>query len=356
MKKDLPTVTLLGVDCYNLERSKIAMDICQKHFSFGAVKLLSSIPDDDPRVVPIPPMIKSTEDFSYFAIKEMWKYIDTEHVLFFQHDGFILNPAAWDDEFLKYDHIGAPWYHMGNIHVGNGGLSIRSKRLFDLIGKNWQKIGGVMHPEDNWICEYARDFLEKEGIKFAPLELASRFSKEGNQRSVVWNGEFGFHGLTYTDISKWLEQNPEYKDIFKQKLDDFTRFMQKYPIYDGTVHVLRSKPLQVETYKKLAKGEKDYDCRIDSDLLELDPVKSGHKIVYRLFRISLAKVGVPTFERKVLKVEKFTSKKDLLEKNRGVEITPSFNIPRWRQNLAKIFGNMIYPKNYSYTIFWFEKK
>ena len=51
--KYLPNVTLITVDCLHLERSKAAADICERHFSFGKVVILSSIKDSDPRVVPI---------------------------------------------------------------------------------------------------------------------------------------------------------------------------------------------------------------------------------------------------------------------------------------------------------------
>ncbi len=178
---------------------------------------------------------------------------------------------------------------------------------------------------------------------------------EGTQKFVVWNGQFGFHGGTYTDISKWLDLHPEYKKVFNWKLNDFTEFMRKYPVYDGTTHVLKSKPIQVDTYKKLSKGERNYDCRMDIDLKWLDEIKSNHKIIYKLQRISLEKVGVKTFERKVEKLEKFGSKNELLLKYPEIQITPSFNIPKWKQRLAQIFGNIVYPNNSPYTILWFSK-
>ncbi len=236
MKTHLPNVTLINMDCVSLEKTKRAADICELDFSFGAVKILSSISDSDSRIIPIP-AIKSREELSNFYITELWKYVDTEFALCFHPDGFILNPSAWTDDFLDYDYIGAPWYHLGEIIVGNGGFAIRSKRLLEYIGKNYKKIGGEFHPEDLWLSEQARPHLEKEGMTFAPEKIAARFSKEGNNRGVVWNGEFGWHGLNYTDISKWFDIHPEYRKFFPQKFDEFTEFMRKYPVYDGTVHV-----------------------------------------------------------------------------------------------------------------------
>src|SRR3989344_1872801 len=355
MKKALPQITLIGVTCKDLAELKTAAGICEKYFSFGAVKILSSIKDDDPRIIPIP-HYNTIRDYNDFVIKELCRYVDTTHIIHFHPDGFILNPDAWTDEFLEYDYIGAPWYRPGSPEMGNGGFSLRSKRLLKLVAENWQTIGGETFPEDQWLCVTARPFLEEKGMKFAPLEIASRWAKEGNARGVVWDGQFGWHGLVYTDISKWLDKNPEYKAKIGQKLNDFTRFMRKYPIYDGTVHVLHCKPIQVENYRKLSRGEKNYDCRLDLDLSELDKIQPGHAVIYTLFRISPEKVGVPTFERRVAGIEKFRSKKELLAKHPKIEITNSFHIPKWRQRFAAIFGNMVYPENEPYSLLWFEGK
>lgn len=355
MKKDLTNVTLITVDCRYPNRSKAGADICQKDFTFGAVKILSSIPDSDPRIVPIDE-INNGKIYSEFYIKELWKYIDTPFALTYHNDSFIANPDAWTDEFLEYDYIGPPWYHVGKLRVGNGGFALRSRRLMKYVAENYKNIGGNLEPEDQWICETARPFLEKEGMKFAPEELAKRWGKEGSLRGVVWNGEFGWHGINSTDMTKWFDKHPEYKEVFVQKFDDFTEFMRKYSVYDGTVHVLQCKPLQVETYKKLSSGEKNYDCRLDDDLSEIPEIKIGHKVVYKLFRILLSQVGVPTFEREVKKVEKFSSKNELLRAYPYIEITPSFNLPKWRQRLVHILGHLAFPNENSYTLIWFEEK
>src|SRR3989344_8933853 len=221
-KRHLPNVTLITFDCVNLKQTLAAADICQRNFSFGAVKILSSIPSNDPRVVPVPELLNDWRKYSEFYIREFAKHVETEFALCFHPDSFIANPSAWEDEFLNYDYIGAPWHHLGKVLVGGGGFSIRSKRLLDYISKNYKRIGGDFHPEDLWICQTAKPFLEKIGMKFAPVELAKRFSKEGDSRGVFWNGEFGWHGLRYTDISRWKEKNPEYNETFKQKFDEFT--------------------------------------------------------------------------------------------------------------------------------------
>jgi hypothetical protein len=225
MKRRLEGVTLLGVDCVDIDRLVQAAEICQKDFEFEDVKLLTSIKSDHVNIVLINP-IMSIEQYSYFIIAELDKYLDTSHVLIIQYDGFILNPDAWSDEFLKYDYIGAPWLVrdfsvnnfgfdkklLGQFVVGNGGFSLRSKKLVslcaDLAKRNFFK---DYDPEDVVICVHNRKFFEDKNIQFAPVELAKAFSYEDDESHNMWDSQFGFHGLGYTDISKWIKQNPGYK-------------------------------------------------------------------------------------------------------------------------------------------------
>jgi len=223
MKKHLPNITLLGLDCVNLERLKLAADICQKHFKFGAIKLLSSIADSDPRVIKID-HVSSIEEYSHFFVKKLHTFVDTDFVLVIQYDGFILNPEAWTDEFLQYDYIGAPWWYEDENNVGNGGFSLRSKRLLSILYYD-DYIQGH-HPEDHHIARTYGEYLRSQGIVFAPESIASRFSIEGCLKELapvkygsIWTNEFGFHGLDETDISSWINLNPEYTvDMNSKKL------------------------------------------------------------------------------------------------------------------------------------------
>lgn len=225
MKKDLKNVTLLGVDCVDIDRLIQAAEICMKDFEFGAVKLLTSLKSGNPYIVSIDE-IDSTQKYSEFCIKEMYKYVDTDFALVIQYDGFILNPDAWDDEFLKYDYVGAPWdiddwaiekfavpkELFGQHIVGNGGFSLRSKKLLELCAK-LDSTGMIKQydPEDMVIGIFYRKLFEENGTKFAPVVLAEKFSYEGDQDGTPWSGQFGFHGLSYTDISSWIAKHPEYK-------------------------------------------------------------------------------------------------------------------------------------------------
>lgn len=226
MKKKLEGVTLLGIDCLNIERLIQAAEICLKDFEFESVKLLTSLPSGNKYIFKIDP-INSTAEYSKFALTELNKYIDTPHVLIIQHDGFILNPQAWKDEFLQYDYIGAPWKVadwsvknfdfpeelLGQFVVGNGGFNLRSKKLISICDK-LIKEGKItrFHPEDVVLSVYYRKLLEDNGIVFAPVELAKEFSYEAeDDQNNLWGGQFGFHGLRWTDISKWAENHTDYK-------------------------------------------------------------------------------------------------------------------------------------------------
>ncbi len=225
MKKRLETVTLLGIDCVDIERLILAANICQEKFEFADVKLLTSLKSTDRRIVPIQ-HIASTAEYSKFVIEELEKYVDTEHVLLIQYDGFILNPDAWSPEFLAYDYIGAPWFVrdlfvnkfdfpkelMGKLVVGNGGFCLRSKKFLNVSAElcregKFKKLD----PEDTALCVWNRDLLEKMGICFAPVDLAKKFAFEDiTEESDKWNGQFGFHGFRWTDISQWTKKHPEY--------------------------------------------------------------------------------------------------------------------------------------------------
>lgn len=223
MKKlNLKNVTLCGTDTINIERQLLAFEICMKYADFESVKLFTNCEqnyttDSGIQVISID-SVKSLRDYNNFNLKHLNTYIDTDFVMIAEHDGFILNPDAWMNEFLEYDYIGAPWPVGEELVVGNGGFSIRSKKLIELtqvdthiqLGEKSQH--KYAENEDWVICMIFRKYIEDKGIRFAPVELAQRFSLEKNGIiNKKWTDQFGFHGLRWTDISNWLKKNPEYK-------------------------------------------------------------------------------------------------------------------------------------------------
>lgn len=199
VKPHLPQVTLLCADTTPKKAWSVeAIEKSRKQCDFGAVRMLW----DDPlnyfnEACKIPPII-GLDGYSKFCIRDMHKYVNTSHALVCQYDGFVLNGQAWSNDFLKYDYIGAPFNPSGI--VGNGGFSLRSKRLMEWISKQeWPDF----HPEDSCICGRHRKEVEDAGFKFAPFEVAADFAMEGRSWDNLewkgipqyWNGQFGFHSL-----------------------------------------------------------------------------------------------------------------------------------------------------------------
>lgn len=183
----LPQVTLFGTDCRDPKGMLRAAEISCRNIDFGKVKIITE-----------PCLFNGRKEYSKFYIKELTNYIDTEYVLIIHTDGYVINPSAWSDEFLEYDYIGATWAYKDNMNVGNGGFSLRSKKLLDILSKLDLE---EYHPEDDIICRKLRPMLEsKYGIRFASEEIANRFSIEAYGSAVFnggnkYSGQFGFHSV-----------------------------------------------------------------------------------------------------------------------------------------------------------------
>ncbi len=265
-------MTLLGIDCLDVQRLVEASRICQKDFIFGKVKLLTSQKSKDKNIINIPHL--SYEGISRFLIKDLHKFFDTSHVLIFQYDGFILNPTAWSDSFLKYDYIGAPWWYDDYQNVGNGGFSLRSKRLCEILA-NDERVN-KFHPEDLMIGRLFRPVLEKHGILFAPECVARRFSFEGGPRvGTKWNGSFGFHHFTKTNLDDWpIFKNAniftDYQFIFRLLKRQRERLQKK----------VRKERLQEITGKYITTNKQVF-CKVDgSSGKHLLLVRNGKRTIF----------------------------------------------------------------------------
>lgn len=207
-KLQLPQVTLICADGANVERCIHAANISCRDIEFGAVKILSHLPSADPRVIPIRPLLDK-KDYSQFVIKEMVDFVDTEFALVFQYDGFALKASAWDNEFLNWDMVGAPWKFRPEKRTSNGGFSCRSRKMMKAI----QQDDKIFLRNDNIITNFAedhvlfyiyREYLEgHHGIRIAPEDVCDKFSIEAwglKPPANKYNGSFGFHGFN-TDFS-----------------------------------------------------------------------------------------------------------------------------------------------------------
>lgn len=181
----LPTVTIVCIDAINNDAKKL-IPLIEQDIIFGSHIFIGN-------------NINSVQDYNLFVLNELAKLIYTEHCLIVQLDGYPLDTSAWTNEFLEYDYIGAPWINFPEMPekewVGNGGFSLRSKKLLEEVAK-LKSDGTVL--EDNFICIENRKLLESKGIKFAPVNLAKKFSVENN----LYTGQFGFHGKLTIEMNR----------------------------------------------------------------------------------------------------------------------------------------------------------
>lgn len=118
-------------------------------------------------------------DYSNFVYDHLLDYVSTQFVMIVHADGFAEHREHWTDEFLAFDYVGAPWPIHFNLRnrVGNGGFSLRSRKLLELV-RGYPIPKTLSAAEDAFICNDLYDYLTENGCKFAPVPLAMRFSCE----------------------------------------------------------------------------------------------------------------------------------------------------------------------------------
>ncbi len=193
---DLPAVTLVCADTANHALALRALEKSREGTRYGRTLFLTDAVPQDVRVpegieVACIAPLASRDAYSRFVLKSLAGHVETSHALLVQWDGYAVNPAAWDPAFLDCDYIGAKWYwYEDDLRVGNGGFSLRSRKLLDALQDPRIVLTDV---EDVTIGRTFRRLLEGEhGIRFASEALADRFSFEA---AYPIGRPFGFHGL-----------------------------------------------------------------------------------------------------------------------------------------------------------------
>lgn len=209
---------MLALGSTKIEENLNALEYSMRGIDFGAVKFIShEEPKDMPEGITFEKYSGydniSYKEFSYYCIYKLVEHVDTEYMLMIHPDGYIINPSLWDDEFLKWDYIGAPWPSVensyidpfGNQHrVGNGGFTLRHRKVLEIphkveipfevnTGDFYKHMNAKAYNEDGNICVHNRHIFEQQGVKFAPIDIAVRFSQEipvPESQGVV---PFGFH-------------------------------------------------------------------------------------------------------------------------------------------------------------------
>jgi len=193
-RRQLRQVTLCAVDTRSPQLAAMSLRRSMAGIDFAQVLLFTHgwaprPPLAGVDVVEIAPL-RSGADYSHFVLRQLPGYIRSSHVLVTQWDGFVVEPAAWRQEFLVHDYIGAVWPDQpAACSVGNGGFSLRSRRF---MAAGMDPRITELHPEDQVLCRTWRAHLEREhGVSFAPPALARRFSFENEEPK---GPTFGFHG------------------------------------------------------------------------------------------------------------------------------------------------------------------
>lgn len=198
MKLDLPDVTLLFVETRAHKITKRVIDDAMSKINFGDVLIYTDnrdlIPVEGARYLDVPdfPNKKEAGQFYYQTAASR---IDTDFALMLEWDAGVKDVSMWSPEFLNYDYIGAPWLvcarEENTLDVGNGGFTLMSKKLATFLASA-PRIFPVVTDWD--LCRKQRAGLEKEGFRWAPRDVATRFSWE---LTPMPEKVFGFHA-TFT--------------------------------------------------------------------------------------------------------------------------------------------------------------
>lgn len=187
----LPEVTLILLTNRDFEGAKAAVDKSCEQIEFGAVKIIWD------------EKINGIDEWNRKIIRELPNYVDTSHALLIHQDGYVINPLLWNPEWLNLDYIGAPWPlprdnfsyldEEGDLQRVGNSVSLRSKKLMDLVAtREWRSYYGYSN-EDGFISCHNRKWLESQGCKFATLEQAVHFSKEHEIPENKGLQTFAFH-------------------------------------------------------------------------------------------------------------------------------------------------------------------
>ena len=232
--KDLKNIDIITINCTNTHAGIMAIKHCQKYFNFGRAIMFThdEIVADTIEIIKIK-KLNSVNEYNDFVLR-LNQFINNEFVLVVQDDGFIINQNKWDDLFLNYDYIGAPWsshedsawielqnqnirqYMYENLKhtiFCNGGFSLRSNKFLK-YSSQFTTCNGI--GEDSFLNIVNNNKANEFGIKHPPFELALKFSYENafigdemkirDVNRVNYNPEnhFGFHGHNFLNSNELI--------------------------------------------------------------------------------------------------------------------------------------------------------
>lgn len=189
----LPQLTICAVSSVNVTATFHALERSINNIEVTSCKMFTDndFKKNNPKIEIVKiPKINSSKQYSDFILKKLVDHVETSHCLVIQWDGHIIDAKRWQANFLDYDYIGASWPQFSDEYdVGNGGFSLRSKRLMMACREPGFQ---VSHPEDVAIGRINRKWLEQRGMRFAPTAVADQFSAERSSDPAL---TFGYHGV-----------------------------------------------------------------------------------------------------------------------------------------------------------------
>jgi len=146
---------------------------------------------------PTIPTARTLFEYNYHMTNpDFYRSFTSDKVLIFQTDSAVLQNNIL--RFLHYDYVGAPWPYnpvgVDNIHIGNGGFSLRNPRICADICRKFSIHEGI--PEDAYFAKY---FYYTENALLPTVEEAKLFSTE----LYPVTGTFGMH-KTYNYNSEYF--------------------------------------------------------------------------------------------------------------------------------------------------------
>lgn len=133
------------------------------------------------------PTSRTLDEYNYHMTNpDFWNSFKSKKVLIFQTDSAILQNNIL--KFMEYDYVGAPWLYnpcnVDDIHIGNGGLSLRNPVICAEICKKYTIPRGF--PEDVF---FSKNFYYCEHANLPNFNEAMEFSAE----TIPSIGTFGMH-------------------------------------------------------------------------------------------------------------------------------------------------------------------
>ncbi len=221
------------MNCINVDDGIAALNFSSKEIEFNNKILFSDNKvggDFDFVKIDTISNIKQYNDF----MLSLGKYVKSPFVLVIQDDGHVINPKKWNEDYLKFDYIGAPWpndkkwnlrwkkynevgekitHNLGFNRVGNGGFSLRSKKFLQYSSTFSDT---TFLAEDIFLNIFNYDSAKNFGIKYPDIDTAINFSyeiplkgksleKKAKKESLNLNNHFGWHGKHFSNYQELLD-------------------------------------------------------------------------------------------------------------------------------------------------------